>query len=154
MRLSRDMVSTAIILAICVFLWVVTTHFDTDPLGMNQGMPATYMPRLVLSIIIILTLLMFAQSLWSGKAEPIGDLPPWQVGATAALLVIAALLITSFGVPLVFFGVCFAMPLLWGARRYGAIALFAVLTPVVIYIVFKVLLGLRLPVGPLGVFGL
>lgn len=154
MRVTRDMVTTGIILVIAGFLWHQTTLFDTDPLGMNSGMPATYMPRLVLTVIILLTVLMLVQSLISGTGEAIGNAPPWQVGATAILLAVSAMLFTALGVPLVFFGVCFVMPVLWGARNYGAIALFAVSVPVVIYIVFKLLLGLRLPMGPLSGFGL
>lgn len=154
MRLTRDTVTTGLILAVAGFLWHQTTLFDTDPLGMNSGMPATYMPRLVLAIIVLLTALMLVQSLISGKGETIGNVPPWQVGATAILLAVSALLFTKLGVPLVFFGVCFAMPVLWGARNYRAIALFAVSIPVVIYIVFKLLLGLRLPMGPLSSIGL
>ena len=153
MKLSRDVVAGGLILALSAFLWWVTTTFDTDPLGMAQGMPATHMPRLILSVIGILTVLMVLQSLAKG-GEAIGGLPPWQMPATAAVLGIAALLFTQLGVPLVFFGVCLTLPILWGTRNYFAVLIFAMGVPVAIYIVFKLLLGLRLPMGPLSAPGL
>lgn len=153
MKLSRDLVAGSVILLLSAFLWWVTTTFDSDPLGMAQGMPATHMPRLILSVIVLLTILMMLQSVLSG-GDAIGALPPWQMPATAALLGLAAILFTQLGVPLVFFGVCLALPLLWGARNRAVILLFAVSVPVAIYIVFKLLLGLRLPMGPLAALGL
>ncbi|WP_136440935.1 tripartite tricarboxylate transporter TctB family protein [Pacificoceanicola onchidii] len=153
MRLSRDLVAGGLILLLSAFLWWVTTTFDSDPLGMAQGMPATHMPRLILGVIAALTVLMILQSLSKG-GEALGGLPPWQMPATAAVLGLAALLFTSLGVPLVFFGVCLTLPIMWGTRKYAAVAAFAVGVPVAIYIVFKLLLGLRLPMGPLAALGL
>lgn len=153
MRLSRDLVAGGLILGLSAFLWWVTTTFDSDPLGMAQGMPATHMPRLVLSVIGVLTVIMLLQSFVKG-GDDIGALPPWQVPATAVLLGSAALFFPKLGVPLVFFGVCLALPLMWGARKFAAIAIFALGVPVAIYVVFKLLLGLRLPMGPLATLGL
>lgn len=153
MKLSRDFVAGGLILFLAAFLWWVTTTFDTDPLGMAHGMPATHMPRLILSVIAVLTVIMVLQSLLKG-GEALGDLPPWQMPATAGLLGLAAILFPHLGVPLVFFCVCIALPIMWGVRKYGAVVLFAISVPVAIYIVFKLLLGLRLPMGPLAAFGL
>lgn len=153
MKLSRDLVAGGLILVLSAFLWWVTTTFDSDPLGLAQGMPATHMPRLIIAVIAVLTLLMMLQNLIKG-GEAMGAIPPWQVPATAAFLGLAALLFTQLGVPLVFFGVCLGLPLMWGARNVVAIAIFAVGVPAAIYIVFKMLLGLRLPMGPLAALGL
>jgi hypothetical protein len=153
MTISRDFVVGGLILILSAFLWWVTTTFDTDPLGMAQGMPATRMPRLILVVIAVLTVLMMVESFIKG-GEAIGGAPPWQMPATAALLGLAALLFSTLGVLLVFFGVCFALPLMWGSRNFAAIPLFAAGVPVAIFIVFKLLLGLRLPMGPLAALGL
>lgn len=153
MKLSRDLVAGGLILVLLAFLWWVTTTFDSDPLGMAQGMPATRMPRLILGVIAVLTVLMILQSLAKG-GEAISGLPPWEMPATAAVLALAAFLFTQLGVPLVFFCVCVVLPIMWGTRNYGAVMAFAVGVPVAIYIVFKLLLGLRLPMGPLAALGL
>ncbi len=153
MKLSRDLVAGGLILVLSATLWWVTTTFDTDPLGMTQGMPATHMPRLILGVIAALTLIMIVQSLTSG-GEALGGVPPWQMPATAAVLGLAAILFPILGVPLVFFCVCVILPLMWGARNYSVIVVFAVGLPIAIYVVFKILLGLRLPMGPLAALGL
>ena len=101
MKLSRDTLTGGLILLLVAFLWWITTTFDSDPLGMAQGMPATHMPRLVLAIIAILTVLMILQSAVKG-GDAIGEMPPWQIPTTAAFLGIAAFLFPKLGVPLVF----------------------------------------------------
>lgn len=153
MKLSRDLVASGLILVLSAFLWWVTTNFDSDPLGMAQGMPATHMPRLILAVIAALTVIMVLQSLAKG-GDAIGGMPPWQMPATTGVLGLAAILFPQLGVPLVFFCVCIILPLMWGIRNFGAVLVFAAGVPIAIYIVFKLLLGLRLPMGPLAAFGL
>jgi len=148
MSIPKDLVPGAVILAVCAALYYVTTTFDTDPLGMAQGMPATHMPRLVLALIAGLALFMMVQGFRAGKAEA-SEAPPWKMWVTAAILGSAAALFEIIGVPLAFFAVCVSVPILWGARKYPAIGLFAVALPAAIYGVFQGLLGLRLPLGPL-----
>lgn len=153
MTFSRDLVAGVIILALSAYLWFLTTTFDTDPLGMAQGMPATHMPQLILSLIVGLTILMMIQSLLKG-GESISGLPPWQMMATVALLGLGAVSFTTVGLPIIFSAVCLLLPMLWGARNFGLIGAFAVAVPVAIYVIFKLLLGLRLPMGPLAALGL
>lgn len=153
MQLSKDLLAGTVILIVVAVMWWMTTSFDSDPLGMAQGMPATHMPRLILGVIAGLTILIMAQAVLSG-GEALGDLPPWQVVATVALMASAAFLFPVIGVPLTFLGVCAMLPILWGRRNYMGIAGFSVGMPVAIYIVFKLLLGLRLPMGPLSAVGL
>ena len=150
---SRDVVAGLVILCVSAFLWYVTTTFEADLLGMSQGMAAESMPRLILGVIIGLTLIMIISALITG-GEGLDGLPPWQMMATVALLGAAALLFTTLGLPVVFFLVCLILPIIWGARNYGRIAGFAACVPAAIYVVFKLILGLRLPMGPLSGLGL
>ena len=149
MTLPRDIIPGVVILALCAALYSVTTTFDSDPLGMAQGMPATHMPRLVLAVIAALALVMMLQGFRAGAAEA-QALPPWRMWATAAILAVCATLFSDIGVPLAFFAVCSVVPVLWGARDYKVVAAFAVAVPIAIYAVFQLLLGLRLPLGPLS----
>ena len=152
MSRPKDLIPGAVILAVCAALYVVTTTFDSDPLGMAQGMPATHMPRLVLTVIAGLAVLMIVQGVRAGSTDA-ADAPPWRMWATAGILAVCAALFPTIGVPLAFFGVCVAIPILWGARRYGLVVAFAAAVPVAIYVVFQTLLGLRLPLGPLAALG-
>ncbi len=153
MIFSRDVLAGVIILGLSAFLWYLTTTFEADLLGMTQGMSAEHMPRLILGVIVGLTFIMIGTALIKG-AEPLGGIPPWQMMATVALLGTAALMFTTLGLPIVFFLVCLCLPIIWGARNFAGIALFAACVPVAIYVVFKLILGLRLPMGPLSALGL
>ena len=148
----RDLAPGVVILAICAALYFVTTTFDSDPLGMAQGMPATHMPRLVLGLIAALAVLMIVQGLRAGRDSSESG-PPWRMWATAAILALCAVLFPIVGVPLAFFAVCLVLPILWGARNYPFVTTFAVAVPAAIYVVFQLLLGLRLPLGPLSILG-
>lgn len=148
MSLPKDLVPGCLILLLCAALYYVTTTFDSDPLGAAQGMPATHMPRLVLGVISALAVLMILQGMRSGEKGTI-TVPPWQMWATVGLLGLAAIAAPFLGVPIAFFLVCAVLPLLWGARDVRIIAAFAVAVPAAIYVVFQILLGLRLPLGPL-----
>lgn len=152
-KLSRDIIAGGIILALTAFLWGVTTTFDSDPLGLEQGMPATYMPRLILAVIAGLAAIVIIKAL-TKKGEPIGKMPAWQMPATATFLALAAAMFPKLGVPIVFFIVCLVMPVMWGKKNYITVVIFAVSMPVAIYIIFKLILGLRLPMGPLSALGL
>lgn len=149
MSLPKDLMPGCLILVLCAGLFFVTTTFDSDPLGAAQGMPATHMPRLVLGVIAALAVLMIVQGLRNGEKGAVA-MPPWKMWATAGLLAAAAIAVPFLGVPLAFFLVCALLPVLWGARNFGLIAAFAVAVPVSIYVVFQILLGLRLPLGPLS----
>ena len=149
MRLPKDLVPGSVILILCAALFHITTTFDSDPLGAAQGMPATHMPRLVLTVIAVLTLIMMAQGLRSGEKNVMVS-PPAKMWGTAGLLALTAISFPIIGVPLSFFAICVALPLLWGAHDIRAIGLFAVAVPVAIYVLFQMLLGLRLPLGPLA----
>ena len=149
MRLPQDLPAGGLILFICVWLYYETTKFDHDPLGMAQGMSATHMPRLVISVIAVLTVIMIVQAIVSRSSDNL-KLPHWKIFATAIIMGLAAVLFVPAGVPLTFLVICIVLPLLWGARNVPGIILFALGLPAAIYLVFQVLLGLRLPAGPLG----
>lgn len=149
MSTPKDMLAGLVILVVCGYLFFLTTRFESDLFGMVQGMPATLMPRLLLGVIVFLTLIMLVQGYRAGAATAL-PLPPWRMWATVAILAAATILFEVIGVPLAFLAVCVIVPILWGARSYLRVGVFAVLLPLAIYIVFQQLLGLRLPLGPLA----
>ncbi|AQS50135.1 tripartite tricarboxylate transporter TctB family protein [Thioclava nitratireducens] len=153
MSLSRDSVTGILLLVICALLWYATTTFDSDPMGMTTGMPATEMPRLVIGVIAMLSLALTVQGLSPKNKTRFGAVA-WQVPVTAIILGAIAVLLSTIGLPLGFFIVCTVIPILWGSRRYVAIVLFALATPIAIYVIFQLLLSVRLPLGPLAALGL
>ena len=153
MNFPRDMVTGILILLVTASLFYLTTTFETDPLGMTQGMPATKMPRLVLGLIAGLTILMMVQGFIADPSPSLETIPK-SVWRTMAMLGGISMTFTTIGLPIAFFGVCIGLPLIWGSRNYAGIVLFALGVPAAIYVIFKILLGLRLPMGPLSALGL
>ncbi|MDA7999791.1 MAG: tripartite tricarboxylate transporter TctB family protein [Alphaproteobacteria bacterium] len=147
--MSRDFTPGAVILIVCGWLLYLTAGFEVDPFGVSQGFSATRMPRLAIGVIAGLAVLMIVRGIRAGRAEA-APAPPRKMWATAVILAVAAALIETIGVLLVFFAVCVAVPMLWGARNRIAVLVFAVAMPVAVFIVFQGLLGLRLPLGPLS----
>ncbi len=141
----RDLTPGLVILAVIAALFAVTTTFATVPAAFAQGMQATAMPRLVLGTIALLTILMVLQG--RGTAEPDRAPVPWPVWATVAVLALAAALFQMLGTTLVVFLVGLILPTLWGERRFGVVALYALSLPAAIYGVFSIILQLRLPQG-------
>lgn len=153
MSFTRDSVAGTVLLVLCAALWYATTSFDSDPMGMITGMPATAMPRLVIGVIAILSLVLTVQGMAKDNDSRFGAVA-WQVPVTAVFLGIVAVSLSTIGLPIGFFLVCSILPVLWGDRRYGPILIFALAMPAAIYIVFQLLLSVQLPLGPLGALGL
>ena len=153
MAFPRDIVAGSMILLVCLGLFYMTTTFETDPLGMTQGMPATKMPRLVLGVIAGLSVLMIVQGAISGPAL-VRPATPMVVWASVVFLGTVCATLATIGFPIAFFLVCCGLPLLWGVRNYRSIAIYALSVPCGIYLIFRILLGLRLPMGPLAALGL
>lgn len=153
MAFSRDVVTGVVVLVIVLILSYVTTTFDVDALGGTQGMPATKMPRLVLGLIAGLSVFLIVQSLLSEQRVKYSAVSG-TVWLTMGLLGAISIGFSYLGLIIAFFMVCVGLPLAWGSRNYKAILAFAFSVPVVIYIIFKIVLGLRLPMGPLAALGL
>lgn len=153
MTLPRDLIAGVVLLMLCAILFYVTTTFEEDLLGAQQGTPPTLMPRLILGVIALLSVIMILQGLRAGPAPKLGA-PPVTVWATALVLGAAAIAFDVVGVPLVFSAICVIIPVLWGARNWLAIILFALAVPTAIYGVFRLLLEVRFPMGPLAALGL
>jgi len=141
----RDLLPGLILIAGVVALFAVTTTFPTVPPAFAQGMQATAMPRLILGVIALLAVILIAQGY--GKSESAKPAISIRVWATAALLVAGTLAFEWLGLTLTTALTCFAMPLLWGERRIVRVGVFAVLTPLLIYLLFTHVLQLRLPQG-------
>ena len=144
----RDLLPGILLLIMVVTLYWVTTTFSTVPAFFAQGMQATAMPRLILGVMAVLTLVMLYQGY--GHAEEDKPAISWRMWATAGLLLAAFLLFEILGLTLTMALTCLLIPLLWGERRLGRIIIYAVCTPVVIYLLFTYALQLRLPQGILS----
>lgn len=144
----KDFLPGCVLLVLIVALYAVTTTFQTVPASFAQGMQASTMPQIILILMAILTLIMMFQG--RGNREQEKPHLSWYLWATMGVLLASVFLFKVLGLTLTTALTCLLIPLIWGERRWGAIAIYALCTPLVIYVLFTHALQLRLPQGILS----
>lgn len=149
-----DLLLAALLLALCAWLYALTTRFEEVPDLFAQDVPPAFFPRLLLWLIALLTLLLpFERRLFGngpqldkGRARPVGAMTL----LTIALLGLLVLLIPLLGTYLVLIGVCLLLPLLWGERRWRLIIPYALLFPTAVMLLFAQVLKVYFEPGMFG----
>ena len=134
-----------VIIFISSLLLYVTFTFDIVPPILNRGIqPATF-PKALLLLIIILTLLIFYLSIktpWKKEKK----LPlQFYITLSSFVLFIFVSKFLDF-----FLGISILSALVsyyWGERRLIFILLVSIIFPIVVFIFFETILGLRFPSG-------
>ena len=148
MRKANILVS---VLCILLSAYVIKTAqgFPENLSAVDPG-PA-YFPTLMAGMVIILSLVLAALAI-TGKGADAEDKLDFHGGSRRALIGIAMFAVycvlfkpLGFIIDTIWF--CFAMMVLLQNRKYPVIAAVSVATAVIIYIIFAVLLGAKLPAG-------
>lgn len=148
MRKANIVVS---VLCILLSAYVIKTAqgFPENLSAVDPG-PA-YFPTIMAGMVIVLSLVLAGLAI-SGKGADAGDRLDFHGGSKRALIGIAmfavyCVLFKTLGFIIDTIWFCFAMMVLLQNRKYPVIAAVSVATAVVIYIIFAVLLGAKLPAG-------
>ncbi len=135
------------LLALCAIIYWLTTGFTEVPAMLSQNVPPTFFPRLVLSFVAILSVVLIFNGL--GKSPEANVRIEPAVPITAAIVVLAGLLAGLLGTLPTLALIAIALPLAWGERRLRPIGILAIGLPASIYLIFSVALGIRFPPGRL-----
>lgn len=146
-RFPRDALFGVGILAFCVATWLVTLTFKEAPAVIAQNVqPATF-PRLVVAVIAVLAVVIIAKSFRTAGKRP-KPVPP--------MVFISAAVMPGFVIAFYYLGIlpamillCFALPLIWGERRLHFVVPYAIVFPVLVYLLFAVVLGVHFEPSPL-----
>ena len=147
---TTELKVSVVILIFSIFAFINTFYFDTVPPILNRGIqPATF-PKMLLILIIFLTSLTYFLSLKT----------PWKKGAklekTFFQTLFVFLLFVLVTIYLDFFlaiaVLSFLISFFWGERRIIYLFLVTILFPVIVFIFFETILGLRFPNGILTNF--
>ncbi len=134
-----------VIILISLLLLYITFTFDIVPPILNRGIqPATF-PKGLLVLIILLTLLIYYLSFKK----------PWKkekkLPKSFYITLLSFILFTIISKTLDFFlGITVLSVIIsyyWGERRFIYILLISVLFPIIVFIFFETILGLRFPPG-------
>ncbi len=134
-----------IIVLISIILLISTFSFDIVPPILNRGIqPATF-PKALLIFILSLTLIIYYLSIKN----------PWKIGKklpkTFFLTLVSFLIFVIISKTLDFFlaisVLSFFVSYNWGERRIFYLLLVSIIFPILVFIFFETILGLRFPPG-------
>ncbi len=147
---GTDLILAAIILALCGFLYFVSTRFEEASEQMSQNIPPEWFPQLLLVFIIGLTLIIPFEHLFKGKQVLAQDrqakVKPISI-ASAALLCVIILLMPWLGTFVTMVCICVLLPLLWGERRLKILLPFAIIFPGAVTLLFTKVLRVYFEAG-------
>ncbi len=150
-----DLVVTAVIVALCAFLFWDTTTFEKVPPSLAQNVPPTLFPRLLPLLIVVMALFLPFEHVQK-KAQGI-DLDKDRSNRVAPITLVTALALLGIVLVMPWLGTlpalvvtCALMPVMWGERRWWLVALYAIAFPLAITYVFVAGLGVNFLPGIAG----
>ena len=145
MSLHPDTRVGIVLLIFCAAGFWLTAGFNEVPAMLSQNVPPTFFPRLVLTIIAGLSVVLILRGSHSHKT-PVAEIP--RLVFITALVIIAAVAVTEVvGTFPVLVLVSAVLPFCWKERRPHFIAFLAISLPASIYLIFTMALGVRFPRG-------
>jgi putative tricarboxylic transport membrane protein len=150
-----DLIVTAILLALCAFLFWETTSFREIPRGLAQNVPPERFPQLLLLVIAAMALFIPFEHVQkrrqgidldkerSARVRPI-------TFVTALVLLGVLLIMPWLGTFPAMVVACALIPVLWGERRYWLVAIYAIALPLAVGFLFVMGLGVNFLPGIVG----
>ena len=136
-----DLAVTAVIVALCAFLFWDTTTFEKVPPSLAQNVPPTLFPRLLLLLIVVMALFLPFEHVQK-RAQGI-DLDKERSDRVRPITLVTALALLGIVLVMPWLGTlpalvvsCALLPVMWGERRWWLVALYAIAFPLVITYVF------------------
>lgn len=135
-----------VIFAFCAAVAYMTTTFDKAPdIIVGDAMQPRNFPLFLVAVTAVLNVVLILQ-MWSAGARARDYQPPQTLitGILMALFWPGAAYVDMF---LTFAVIMFVMCIVWGEKRLWVAALVAVITPVVVFFTFDMVLEVRFPRG-------
>jgi len=134
-----------LIIITCLILLIVTFTFDIVPPILNRGIqPATF-PKALLVLIICLTSIVYFLSLkfpWKKEKKL-----PKSFYITLYNFILFIVISKTLDFFLAISVLSFLVSYFWGERRIIALLLVSILFPIIVFVFFETILGLRFPPG-------
>jgi hypothetical protein len=146
--IHADSVIAGVILAFCALMWAGTAAFDEVPAAVAQGMGPAAVPRLILSVIILLTLWLA----WTarGRSDPQRLPVPGVVYQTGIAVLVFMGVVKLFGIYAAILFAALGIGRLWGERRWWLMAVVGIGLAVATHLVFVIAFKMSLPQSIIG----
>jgi putative tricarboxylic transport membrane protein len=154
---KKDLNIALLLIAIGCFLFYEATKFPPPGMILGDTINADVFPKILVVILIFLAAVIPFEFRFAApkikkidqereeKIEPI----TW---ITLAFLIIIVLCSTFLGTILTMITTCLVFPIIWGEKRYVAVAIYSMLFPLGVYLLFNKLLSLYFEPGLLKLF--
>ena len=144
---KRDLVLAIILVAFGAFMYYEASKFPEAPAILGDTLNADVFPKMLITILFILVAIIpFEFKITPAKIAKIdkdrGDRTLPITWFTIVLLLVIVSFAEFLGAVVTMFITCLALPLLWGERNYIAVAIYSVVFPGFVYLLFNKLLGL------------
>ncbi len=146
---NKDLRMASILMVIFIVLYGISFTFQSSG-AVASHTTASFFPRLVLLFAMLLTVIMIIQSIRKGQDKEAKKMDR-DAFRRVSLTMLCAF---GFGLGCVFLGTMVSIALFivasmlaWGVRSKKALILTAILTPILIYIIFNQILLVQLPTG-------
>ncbi len=151
-----DLWLTVLIVAVCGWLYYVTTQFDEVSSLLTQNIGPEWFPRLLIWTIVVLSLLLPFEHLARGsQTASIDEDRSSRIKSisvfTALLMICVVSMIHLFGTLGGMISVCIALPLLWGERRMKILVPYVLIFPPTVALLFTKVLKVYFEPGLFGV---
>jgi hypothetical protein len=146
---NKDLRMAIVMMVIFIVLFGISFTFQSSGVVVTHT-TAAFFPRVVLSVAMFLTLIMIIQSIRKGPDKDVKKMEKAVFNRVVLTMVCAV----GFGLGVAFLGTLVSIALFivatmlaWGVRSKRAIIMTALLTPLLIYLVFNQVLLVQLPGG-------
>jgi putative tricarboxylic transport membrane protein len=144
---KKDLVLAIILVAFGAFMYYEAGKFPEAPTILGDTLNADVFPKMLITILFILVAIIpFEFKITPAKIAKIdkdrGDRTLPITWFTIVLLLVIVSFAEFLGAVVTMFITCLALPLLWGERNYIAVAIYSVVFPGFVYLLFNKLLGL------------
>lgn len=144
LRPRGDVAAALLVLAVCAVLWGITLTIADAPKALARGMQPRLFPQLVIGLIAFLAVLVLLNA---GPARAAARTDWRAAGITTLACVLCVALLERAGLVatlLLFAGI---LPLAWGERRLALVGVYAAVFPILVWLLFRGVLGVHFP-GP------
>lgn len=154
--LGVDLVIAVLLLSFCAGVYYLTSQFEEVSPLFAQDVPPEFMPRLLLWTIAALSVLLPFEHLFKpgGRAHFEGSrtiaIKPMAY-VTIVLLVAVVLSVKWLGTYLAILLACFALPILWGERRWKLLIPYALVFSTAVMLLFSKMLQVYFEPGIFGI---
>ena len=150
----KDLWLASILIAFGAFMYYEATKFPSAPMVLGDTLNADVFPRiLVVMLICLACILPIEFKITPEKIEKIDKERNEKTIPITWITIVMILTIVSLssflGAALTMFVTAIVFPLVWGEKNYIAVAIYAVVFPMLVYLLFHEVLGLYMEPGVL-----